>query len=174
MPRRLSQFALASLVALLFISACDQQKIAELSPGYSTQAEVEAKWGQPEEVWDGADGSRIFEYNRQPNGHRNYHISIAPDGRLLRIEQVLTEANFARVQPGMRMEEVRPMLGRPARQRTFDLQGETHWEWRYLARDNTTEMLFTVVFDSATMQVKSSGSALDPRGRHLQHPSLAN
>lgn len=167
----LRQCALAlGLAALLSLSACDQQRMSELTPGVSTQAEVEAKWGPAAAVWDGADGMRIFEYNRQPAGHRNYQIHIGPDGVLQRIDQVLNERNFDRIQVGMRMEEVRPMLGQPAKQTTYDLQGETHWVWRYLANNQTDEMIFTVVFDSQDMQVKSTSRAIDPRGRQGNLP----
>ena len=62
------------------LAACDPQKISELEEGVSTEADVRARFGEPEKTWDGAGGARIFEYNRQPAGARNYMITIGADG----------------------------------------------------------------------------------------------
>jgi hypothetical protein len=59
---------------------------------------------------------------------------------------VLTPQNFAKVQPGMAMEEVRKMLGKPMKITPFRLKNEVDYDWRYLVPPNTS-MLFTVVFD---------------------------
>ncbi len=44
----------ASMLALV---GCDQQRIIELEEGVATEADVRAKFGEPEKIWDGeADG----------------------------------------------------------------------------------------------------------------------
>ena len=106
---------LLACACLLTLAACDQQKISELTPGADGMAEVQAKWGPPEAVWDGANGEQILEYNRQPAGRRNWQVVLGADGKLLRTEQVLNPRNFAQVQPGMPMEAVRKLLGKPAK-----------------------------------------------------------
>ncbi len=151
--------------ALLALAACDQQKISELTPGVDGRAEVQAKWGQPEAVWDGPNGEQILEYNRQPAGRRNWQVVLDADGKLLRTEQVLNPRNFAQVQPGMPMEAVRKLLGQPAKQIPYDLQNEVHWQYKYLGENGVDEMLFTVVFTPSTMAVKSASGGADPMGR---------
>ena len=90
---------------------------------------------------------------------------LGADGKLLRTEQVLNPRNFAKVQPGMPMEDVRKLLGKPAKQTPYTLQNEVHWHYRYLGDNGTDEMLFTVVFTPSTMAVKSASAGADPKGR---------
>lgn len=130
------------LLAAMALGGCDPQRIGELEEGVATEADVRAKFGEPEKVWDGPGGTRIFEYNRQSQGQRNYMISIGPDGCMSALRQVLTPANFARVQPGMPMEDVRRMLGKPAKVTTYDLKKETAWDWRFIQPPNQP-MVFT-------------------------------
>ena len=118
---------LASLLLALGLSACDQHNIEQLTPGIDDKAAVIAQWGQPEAVWDGAAGEQILEYNRQPAGRRNWQVVLVADGKLLRTEQVLNPRNFAKVQPGVPMEDVRKLLGKPAKQTPYTLQNEVHW-----------------------------------------------
>jgi hypothetical protein len=149
---------LASLLALV---GCDPQRIQELEEGVATEADVRAKFGEPEKIWDGEAGARIFEYNRQPAGHRNYMITIGTDGKMSALRQVLTPENFAKVQPGMMMEEVRKMLGKPMRVVPYELKKETYYNWRYLADQNNTSMIFSAVMDG-NLKVIRTETMLDP------------
>lgn len=152
----------ALTLALLALGGCDPQRISELEEGVSTEADVRARFGEPEKVWDAIDGGQVFEYNRQPAGHQNYMVTIGADGRMAALRQVLTPANFARVQPGMPMEQVRQMLGKPMRITPYALKRETHYDWRYLDGPNTSDAkVFTVVFD-ADFRVVATGSVIDP------------
>lgn len=151
--------SICMLAVLLF--ACDQQNINELEEGVSTEADVRQRFGEPEAVWDGADGAQVYEYNRQPAGHRNYMITIGPEGKMAALRQVLTPENFARVQAGMAMEEVRRMLGKPMKITPYALKNEIHHDWRYLDGPNDSDSkIFTVVFD-ADLRVLSTGSRRD-------------
>jgi SmpA / OmlA family len=156
-------FIMAWFSALLSLLGCDSQRIAELEEGVSTQADVLAKMGKPDNIWDtppGAPaGTQVYEYNRQPEGTQNYMISIGPDGKMSALRQVLTPANFAKVYPGMKMEDVRKMLGKPMKVTPYKLAGTTHYDWRFMDPP-TTVMVFTVVFD-ADLRVVSSSSARD-------------
>ena len=157
----LSAGLLAGLLgALLALGGCDPQRIAELEEGVSTEADVRARFGEPENIWDAPDGGRIFEYNRQPAGHKNYMITIGRDGRMSALRQVLTPENFARVRPGMMMEDVRRMLGKPMKTTPYALKKEVHYDWRYMEPPNTS-MVFSVVFD-ADYRVLRTLSARDP------------
>ena len=136
--------AAITTLALLAAAGCDPQRISELQPGVSTEADVRDRFGVPENTWNEADGSRTFEYNRQPAGQVNYMIAIGADGKLIAVHQVLTPENFARVQPGMGMDEVRRLLGKPAKTTRFDLTGETHVDWRFM-EDANTRKVFTAI-----------------------------
>jgi outer membrane protein assembly factor BamE (lipoprotein component of BamABCDE complex) len=161
--RRLARPVLAggALAAAVLLAGCDPQRIAELEPGVSTEADVRAKFGEPEAVWDGPNGERIFEYNRQPEGKVNYQIALGTDGRLIAVRQVLNADNFRRVVPGMRMVEVRKLLGKPARVTPYALKREVTYEWRYIDPPNQP-MVFSVDFDDRQYTVKQAASMADP------------
>ncbi len=146
----------------LLLSACDPRHIGKLEPGVSTEADVRERFGAPEAIWDGPDGAQIFEYNHQPGGYQNYMITIAADGSMSARHQVLTAHNFARIKPGMSMEEVRRMLGKPKAILRFDLKRELHYDWRYRDGPNESDSrVFTVVFDH-DLRVASTHSVRDP------------
>ena len=157
----------------LGLAGCDPQRISELEEGVSTEADVRARFGEPEKIWETSDmasiplpratlavvaapGARTFEYNRQPAGHVNYMITIGPDGKMSSLRQVLTPQNFELVLPGMRVEQVRKLLGKPSKITPFALKQETHYDWRYLNPPSTVR-IFTAVMDT-DMRVVSTGS----------------
>ena len=150
----------AILAAQAALVGCDQRRIEKLEEGVSTEADVRAQFGAPENVWDEPGGARTLEYNRNPSGHQNYMITIGADGRMTALRQVLTPTTFARVQPGMKMEEVRRMLGKPARRTPYALKKEEAWDWRYMQPPNTS-MMFTVWFDP-DMKVVRTSTGPDP------------
>lgn len=153
---------LGMLLVTFALTACDVQNISELEEGVSTEADVRERFGAPEAVWDGEDGAQVYEYNRQPAGYQNYQITIGADGKMTALRQVLTPQNFADVVPGMPMEAVRRMLGKPMKITTFDLKRETHYDWRYHDGPNDSDSrIFTAVFDS-DFKVISTGSVVDP------------
>ena len=150
------------LVVLLAVAGCDQQTISELEEGLASEADVRARFGEPEKIWDAPGGARTFEYNRQPEGAKNYMITIGADGKMSALRQVLTPQNFARVVPGMMMEDVRRMLGKPMKVTRFELKQQTHYDWRYQDGVNQSDAkVFTTVFDS-DLRVVSTGSTADP------------
>lgn len=152
-------FAAAAAVAGL-LAGCDAERIAKLEEGVATEADVRKQFGEPAAVFDEPDGSRTFDYPRQPEGAVNYMITIGPDGRMTALRQVLTARNLERVQPGMSADEVRRLLGRPAKQQTYALKQQTEWDWRW--QDGGQAKAFTVVFD-AGMKVLRTGIGDDPR-----------
>ena len=155
--------AIFALVCASFaLQGCDQQRINELEEGVASEGDVKIKFGEPEKVWDGDNGARIFEYNRQPAGAKNYMITIGTDGKMSALRQVLTPQNFAKVVPGMAMEDVRKMLGKPMKVTPYELKKTYHYDWRWLDGTNTSDAkIFTVVFNS-DLRVLSSGSVEDP------------
>lgn len=146
----------ACALALLTLSGCDPQGIAELEEGVATEAQVRARFGEPERIWSEEGGARTFEYNRQPAGMRNYMITIGADGVMSSLRQVLAPHHFAKVQPGMDEEQVRRLLGRPARVVAYALKQQTEWYWNWA--DGARLMEHTVVFNTGG-KVVSSASA---------------
>ena len=156
-----------SAVALgtLSLLGCDQQKIDKLEEGASTEADVRAQFGEPAFVWKDADGSRTFEYNRQPMGHQNYMITIGADGKMTALRQVVAPHVFAQIQPGMSDEQVRRMLGMPAKRMRFALKKETDWDWQWIDPPNR-EMVFTVTFSDEGRVIRSASVQKRASGEH--------
>ncbi len=162
---RLAAWAPGLLLCLL-LAACDPQAISELEEGVSTEADVRQRFGPPEAVWDGPDGAQVYEYNRQPAGYQNYQITIGPDGKMRALRQVLNERTFAQIRPGMPMEAVRKLLGRPMKVVEYPRKGEIHYDWRWRNGPNESDaQVFTVVFDPG-LTVVSTMSVRDPELDH--------
>ena len=142
------------------LGGCDPQRFAELEEGVATEADVRQRFGEPVAIYTDENGARTFEYPRQPEGQRNYMITIAPDGKMSALRQVLTPANFAKVSAGLDKVQVRRLLGRPARVQTFALQKGEVWEWHFA--DANLARVFSVNFDAGG-HVLSSATAADPR-----------
>lgn len=153
-------------LALLAVAGCDPQRISELQPGVSTEADVRDRFGVPENVWNAEAGVRTFEYNRQPAGQVNYMIDIGADGKLVAVRQVLIPENFARVQPGMGLDTVRRMLGKAARVQPYPLKNETHVQWRF-ANTRNEPQVFTVV-QGPGGQVLRTETGLDTQAPEVQ------
>ena len=157
---------------LMGLAGCDSKRIAELEEGVATEADVRARFGEPEKIWDAADmastplpglaaaaGAKTFEYNRQPQGMVNYMITIGPDDKMSALRQVLNAQNFAKILPGMPMEQVRKVLGKPMKVTPYAIKKQMHYDWRYLSPPSTA-MIFTVVFDQ-DLKVVSTASVVE-------------
>ena len=138
------------------LGACDDMNIKVLQEGEATEFDVRDRFGKPDQVWAEDDGARTLEFNRQPAGQVNYMITIGADGKLQKLRQVLAPAYFDQVQPGMNHQQVRRLLGKPAKQVTYDLKQQTEWDWNW-SDSPGRDMEFTVVFDSSG-QVLRAGS----------------
>lgn len=145
--------------SVLSLLGCDPYRIEKLEEGVSTEADVRKVFGEPEAVWESPAG-RVFEYNRQPAGQKNYMVTIGPDGKMAALRQVLTPENFAKVQPGMGAEELRKMLGKPASRKPYPLKNEVEWEWRWVQPPNSP-MVFGAVLSAGELRVLRSGSSPD-------------
>lgn len=164
--RRLSALVAALTGALSLLAGlvgCDAQKLARLQVGVSTEADVRREFGEPAAVFPGPDGTRTFEYPRQPEGQENWFITLGADGRLVEIRQALTPQGFARIEPGMDKAEVRRWLGRPAKTSVYALKREEVWDWRFA--DGGQARMFSVTFD-ADGRVAATATGDDPRYEH--------
>ncbi len=152
------------LLTAALLWACDAKRIEKLEEGVATEADVRQQFGDPVTITEKADGSKIMEYPRQPEGSTNYLITIGADGKMSGLRQLLTPANFAKVQPGLAKDEVRRMLGKPAKTQRFALKpDEETWDWRFI--DNGVSKVFSVTF-GGDARVISSAVGNDPRETH--------
>jgi hypothetical protein len=121
---------LAVLASAIGFYGCDNAHLEALKPGFSTAQEVRARLGPPAAEWPNPDGGATWEYPRGPEGTRCWMLTLDQRGVLLKIDQALTEENFARVAKGWSGEQVRRLLGKPASETSFPLKPEVVWEWR--------------------------------------------
>jgi outer membrane protein assembly factor BamE (lipoprotein component of BamABCDE complex) len=166
--KRLIGIILVTLCTLL-IGACDREGrpiqefgLDKLSKGISTEGDVRTVMGRPETVWEEDDGRRTLEYPKGPMGHRTWFFEIGKDGKLADYRQVLTEENFANIKPGMSMDQVRRMLGKPRSISQFKLKNEEVWDWTYMQPTQKTR-LFNVHFDIASGKVTGTSTSEDPQ-----------
>jgi hypothetical protein len=103
-----------NVLLVLLLAGCAGFEGKGLVPGQSTAAEVEAVMGRAADKRPGAAGETVYYFPRIPWGYQTYAARIAPDGRLVALEQRLTEDNIKRIKPeATRGEQVRDLLGPP-------------------------------------------------------------
>jgi len=121
---------LAALASIIGFYGCDGDHLAALKPGISTAQEVRERLGAPGTEWPHGDGSVTWEYPRGPEGTRCWMLTLDANGVLQKIDQALTEENFARIGKGWTAEQVRRLLGKPTSEVRFPLKPEVVWDWR--------------------------------------------
>jgi hypothetical protein len=80
-------------------------------------------------------GGTRLEFAQGAFGKQTWMMDFDATGRLASKEQVLTEANFALVKPGMPGREVLMRLGRPAHVFSVQRQKLQVWNYRYFGGD---------------------------------------
>lgn len=129
-----------------------------LRPGDGVQAVV-ARMGQPTERLPRAGGGERLVYARGPQGVHTWMIDVGTDGRVQVIDQVLTMANFARIQPGMSEAQLRALIGPPSEQRALAIEQRRLLAWRF----PTYDCLWYAVTLNALGRVLDAGTMTDPR-----------
>lgn len=162
-PRKWFSVAV-SAVATALLPACDVVNLQEIKPGITTANEVRTIMGPPLAEHPGPDGSVTYEYSRQPNGIDCHMITIGPDLVVRSVEQVLTEANLARVQAGMSRNDVRRLLGAPGLVTQFPAMNEEVWDWRVAGTLPTEEAHFHAHFDSTAGLVTRTSRRVEAKG----------
>jgi hypothetical protein len=114
-----------------------------LVPGQSSADEVEALMGPAAERRPGAGGETVRFYSRQPNGRQMYAARIGPDGKLLAIEQRLTEDSLGKLVRGTsRSNDVRDLLGPPYQVDTFARLAREVWSYNMYANGYKPMVLY--------------------------------
>lgn len=149
-------------LATIALPGCDAINIQDLKPGVATAAEVRARMGVPTQEFRNLDGTVTLEFSRQPSGVECYMITIGPDQIMTKLEQVLTEANLAKVVAGMDRDEVRRLLGAPGSKTTYPNSNEEVWDWRVAGTINTEAAHFHAHFDPASGLVTRTSRRVEP------------
>jgi hypothetical protein len=103
-------------VSVLVLAACASYDGRGLVPGKSTEAEVTALMGAPADTLKRPNGDHVLYFPRLPLGRDTYAATVAPDGTLRGIEQVLTRANISRITVNSTTrDQLRETLGPPYR-----------------------------------------------------------
>ncbi len=116
---------------LCLLAACASYDGRGLVPGTSVRSDVEAVMGRPADVREVPDGETVLWYPRMPYGSGSYAARIAPDGRLIGVEQRITEQNIARIIPGRTTAgEVLDIVGPPYRADPFPRMEREIWTYK--------------------------------------------
>ena len=95
----------------------------------------------------------MFHASRREGGVRDY-----------KIEQVLTEANLAKITAGMDRADVQRLIGRPGSVMTYANSNEEVWDWRVAGTIPTEEAHFHAHFDPAGGLVTRTSRRIEPKG----------
>jgi hypothetical protein len=122
--------AIGTAAVVLLLAACASYSGRDLQPGVSTVADVHAAMGAPALVREAPDGGKLYWYPRLPYGRESFAARIAPDGRLVSIEQRLTDQHIAKLRTNeSTAEDVLDILGPPADVYRYPRQQREAWEY---------------------------------------------
>ena len=119
-------------------------------PAGAPEADVIARFGRPTHVFvNPNDSGRILEYMNGPFGQTTYFARIAPDGRLLSYEQVLTTQKFAEIRIGTSTKfDVVRIIGTPSETSYLALPKLEVWSYPY-KENPVSDSMMHVHFDNA-------------------------
>ncbi|MDP1900472.1 MAG: hypothetical protein Q8K96_08465 [Rubrivivax sp.] len=148
-------FSLAGVSAL--IGGC---ALAPPQPG-TLQDDVVRTWGQPSARYTLPENGQRLEFATGPYGRTTWMIDVDRAARVVQARQVLSEAEFLRVQSAvdLRREDLLRWLGRPGERRSGGRAGGEVWSWRYPTND-------CLWFESSVAEdgrVTGSAYSTDPR-----------
>jgi hypothetical protein len=121
---------LPAFALLLLIAGCAGFSGRGLVPGQATEQQVEALMGPSADVRKQPNGDTVRFYSRQPYGREIYAARIGGDGKLVSLEQRLTEANIAKLQVGTRAGDVRELIGPPYRVDAYPRMQREVWTYK--------------------------------------------
>jgi hypothetical protein len=144
------------LFVLLSVAGCASLSGPPLLPGDSIDT-VKLKLGTPTASYS-AGQEQLLEYANGPMGQTTWMAHIGADGRLTRLEQVLTGEKFATIKVGSaRHEDVLRAVGRPAEKSFLPLRDFEVWSYRYKEAGVWNSMMH-VHFDRAgVVQMMQNG-----------------
>lgn len=130
MKTRLQRLALAACLSAALLAGCATYSPRAVRSGM-TADEVVAVMGAPNARHAQPGGGSRMEYARGPSGLHTYMVDLDAQGRVTGWEQVLDDAHFNAITPGMTVQELQRRLGRPAAIRSGGYQPGQVWSYRY-------------------------------------------
>lgn len=119
---------LVAVAALLELAGCTAWR--DLEPERSTLADVEAVMGLAAEQRMRPDGETWLYYPSQPYGRKVFVARLAPDRKLIAVEQRLSEEYIAKLVPNQsRKEDVRDLFGPPYEALFLPRLQRDTWSW---------------------------------------------
>jgi len=134
---------LLTAIAILVLAGCASFDGHGLAPG-TPAAQVESVMG-PAADKRMHGGETWLYYPRQPYGMVNYVARFDAGGRLIAIEQRLTDENVAKIERGKwRADDVRDLLGPPYKVWPFPRMQRDIWDYRMMtaAAGSTPQALY--------------------------------
>ncbi|MFN3304861.1 MAG: hypothetical protein ACK44A_14235 [Roseateles sp.] len=154
--------ASAALALAMLLSGCaTPDRDARLQPGVSRAEDVVALYGEPRRIWPEDDGGRTLQYPSQPMGTRCYLVRLDAGGRLRGVEDGLSAASRARIEPGMTVEQVLRRLCQERSRVQFRHSGEDVWDWTVQPDQTGYGLRFNVHFKDGIV-VRTSHSMVFP------------
>ena len=142
-PGRRARTWLTAL-GMMLIFGCASYDGSSLIAGKSTEADILALMGPPDEKVTLASGDIEWFYTR-PAGKQTYAITIGPDGRFRSSEQRLDRTYIDRIRRDTwTMQDVRALLGPPEQVTRFERQKRDVWTYRW--RDYADRRVLYVQF----------------------------
>lgn len=118
-----------ALACATLLSGCATLFVSAPEVGTSRDAVVQ-RMGPPQTERTLPSGTRL-EYPGGPFGVNTFFVYLDAAQRVTHMEQVLTEANFARVQPDMPQSELLALLGRPGEVQKLGRDRGVVWSYRF-------------------------------------------
>ncbi len=143
---------------MLALAACATPQ--SLAPG-ATLEQARAKLGNPTGNYSLAGGGTRLQYSNQPFDQSVWNADFDSQGKLARVEQMMSDSAFARVQSGKdTRNDVLREFGQPAETFVYKLRNESAWMYRYFTHGGFKAAMF-IYFDPAGV-VKRTETGLDP------------
>lgn len=143
-PRPAAAGLAAAVLGVSLLAGCSAYSPRGVEPGQSV-ADVESRMGPPTGRYTLPGGTQRLEYARGPFGKHTYMVDADADGRVLGWTQVLDEAHFNALKPGMSGEAVRQAIGRPSETFGIGWQGLGVWAYRYEVTGNFCKWFMVTV-----------------------------
>ena len=136
------RWAAAATCAAL-VSAC---AVPEWQKPGTPAAQIAQDMGRPHVRVALPDGGERWVYSRQPAGQQVYHMVFDAQHQLQRVEQVLQEAHFYRLKPGVdNRQSVWNYFAKPALvEHVANFKGDI---WTYRIRENSVDRQAHVFID---------------------------
>lgn len=146
------------MAAAAGLAGCASLAPGGLPPG-TPISEARAAFFKPTGEYALPNGGTRLEFAQGSFGKQTYMLDFDAGGRLVSSQQVLTEENFASIEPGLGERELHMRLGRPAQVFNVPWQKLHVLNYRYFGGDC---VWFQVSVSDVTRQVTDTGTGADP------------